>query len=96
MLYGRQNVNGATYYFNNRTGALDMRRSASLPSDYVPSVAGISERTFDWGNTILFVFLAIVSLLVWALRTHILARRVSYFVLKGMFILNRLIRQIPQ
>ena len=57
---------------------------------------GISERTFDWGNTILFVFLAIVSLLVWALRTHILARRVSYFVLKGMFILNRLIRQIPQ
>lgn len=46
MLYGRQNVNGATYYFNNRTGALDMRRSASLPSDYVPSVAG------DFGKNI--------------------------------------------
>jgi len=40
MLYGKQNVNNATYYFDNRTGALDTRRSSVIPSDYVGAAAG--------------------------------------------------------
>ena len=40
MLYGQQNVNNATYYFDNRTGALDTRRSSVIPSGYVGAAAG--------------------------------------------------------